>query len=193
MNTAIVASVRLAGGIRPRERFHSACTAHRLACRREMPVSRRGSHRIARGYQLPAGRPWRSSKPARSELEVEHTPFAPGSPCCFVCCLPELGRGGSRRSGHFSPPASGSPQPIFGEADHVPTVRCVTRASGRGGRSGQWRPPHNSRPLDVCQDHRGGVSNRHERSGVVHAEQETPAWTVRPSFLQRQIIIGSIA
>lgn len=161
MNTAIVASVRLAGGIRPRERFHSACTAHRLACRREMPVSRRGSHRIARGYQLPAGRPWRSSKPARSELEVEHTPFAPGSPCCFVCCLPELGRGGSRRSGHFSPPASGSPQPIFGEADHVPKARFTgPRVLGRGGTALQRPLPNNSRPLDVCQDHRCGVSNR---------------------------------
>lgn len=181
MNTAIVASVRLAGGIRPRERFHSACTAHRLACRREMPVSRRGSHRIARGSRLTAG--WRV---------IDRVVALIRSSLC--CSLPELGRGGSRRSGHFSPPASSSLETIGRQAHHVPKARFTrSRVLGGGGTALQRPLPNNSRPLDVCHDHRGGVSNRHERSGVVPAKQETPAWTVRPSFLQRQIIIGSIA
>lgn len=181
MNTAIVASVRLAGGIRPRERFHSACQAHRLACRRGMPVSRRGSHRIARGYQLPAGRLVRIDKAAFP-------------PCRSVCCLNYGGDAGSKPRPRPFSPASGSPQPIFGEADHVPKARFTEpRVLGRGGTAVQRPLPNNSRPLDVRQDHRCGVSNRHEGVRVVHAKQETPAWTVRPSFLQRQIIIGSIA
>ena len=153
--------------------------ANDAADRRGFPFPRRAPCRNTHGSELPAGRLVRIDKAA----------FPPGR---SVCCLNYGGDVGSKPRPRPFPPASGSPQPIFGEAHHVPVGRFVSRShGGRGGPANSAPSPSFSRPLDVCQDHRGGVSNRHERSGVVHAKHETPAWIVRPSFLQRQIIIRS--
>lgn len=159
--------------------------ANDAADRRGLPFPRRAPCRITHGSELSAGR-------SRDGATLLLDGAAALQPVCTPLAS-ELGPDGSTRPGPFREPASRASQPVLGEADNVIAAHLLPCVRVRGGRAiPSAALPNNSRPLDVCQDHRGGVSNRHERSGVVHAKQETTAWIVRPSFLQRQIIIGSI-
>ena len=160
--------------------------ANDAADRRGLPFPRRAPCRITHGSELSAGR-------SRDGATLLLNGASALQPVCTPLAS-ELGPDGSNRPGPFRKPASRASQPVLGETDDVIAAHLLPCVRVRGGR---FLPsaalPDLLHPLEASQGHRGGVSNRHERSGVVHAKQETPAWTVIPSFLQRQIIIGSIA
>lgn len=156
--------------------------ANDAADRRGLPFPRRAPCRNTHGPELSAGWPG----------GLNRQEFLAGSPILSVCCLSTDGDADlASRPRPFSP-ASRASQPVLGETDDSIAAHLLPCVRVRGGRVlPSAALPDLLHPLEAGQGHRGGVSNRHERSGVVHAKKETPAWTVTPSFLQRQIIIRS--
>lgn len=125
--------------------------ANDAADRRGRPFPRRAPCRITHGSELSAGWPG----------GLNRQEFLAGSPILSVCCLSTDGDADlASRPRPFSPDSRAS-QPVLGEADNVIAAHLLPCVRVRGGR---FLPsaalPDLLHPLDVCQDHRGGISNR---------------------------------
>lgn len=127
--------------------------ANDAADRRGRPFPRRAPCRITHGSELSAGR-------SRDGATLLLNGASALQPVCTPLAS-ELGPDGSNRPGPFREPASRASQPVLGETDNVIAAHLLPCVRVRGGR---FLPsaalPDLLHPLDVRQDHRGGISNR---------------------------------
>lgn len=127
--------------------------ANDAADRRGKGSPRRAPCRITHGSELSAGR-------SRDGATLLLNGASALQPVCTPLAS-ELGPDGSNRPGPFREPASRASQPVLGETDNVIAAHLLPCDRVRGGR---FLPsaalPDLLHPLDVRQDHRGGISNR---------------------------------